>query len=153
MLSNEEREEIIKEIKRHTHKRAACVEAMKIVQRHRGWVSDEIRDIAGLLEMSHSELEGVATFFSHLYTRPIGKYVIFICDSISCWLAECDSLQDYLAERLGIRPGETTKDEQFTLMPIACLGVCERAPAMLIDDQMYTELTPEKIDDILRKYE
>jgi NADH-quinone oxidoreductase subunit E len=153
LLTEEEREEIMREIRKHTHKRTACVEAMKIVQRNRGWVSDEISDIAGMLDMSETELEGVATFFSHIYTRPVGKYVIFICDSISCWLAECESLLEYLAERLGIRPGETTKDEQFTLMPIACLGVCERAPAMLIDDQMYTELTPEKIDDILRKYE
>jgi NADH-quinone oxidoreductase subunit E len=153
LLTEEERQEIMIEIKRHTHKRAASVEAMKIVQKYRGWVSDEIRDIAEMLEMSPTELEGVATFFSHIYTRPIGKHVIFICDSISCWLAECESLLDYLTERLGIRPGETTKDEQFTLMPIACLGICEQAPVMLIGDEMYTELTPEKIDEVLKGYE
>jgi NADH-quinone oxidoreductase subunit E len=153
VLSEEERAEILKEIEGHPYKQAACVEALKIVQRNRGWVSDEIQDIAELLDMSPAEIEGVATFFSHIYTRPLGKYVIFICDSISCWLAGYDGLREYLEQRLGIKGGETTGDEQFTLMPIACLGICERAPAMLIDDTLYTELTPEKIDEILRNYE
>ena len=153
MLSEEERAEILKEIQGHPYKQAACVEALKIVQRNRGWVSDEIQDLAELLDMSPAEIEGVATFFSHIYTRPLGKYVIFICDSISCWLAGHDVLREYLEKRLGIKGGETTDDEQFTLMPIACLGICEYAPAMLIDDTLYSKLTPEKIDEILRKYE
>ena len=63
-----------------------------------------------------------------------------------------DTLREHLAKLLGIKPGETTADGQFTLMPIACLGVCEQAPAMLIDDELYTELNTEKIDEILRKY-
>lgn len=152
MLTDEEREEIIQEIKLHPNKQAACVEAMKIVQRNRGWVSDEIRDIAELLEMTPAELEGVATFFSHIYTRPVGKHIIFVCDSISCWIAGSDCVQEYLSKRLDIKAGETTTDEQFTLMPIACLGICEKAPAMLIDDELYTHLTAEKIDEILKKY-
>lgn len=153
MLTEEERSEIIKEIGRYPNKRAACVAVLKIVQRYRGWVSDEIRDIAPLLEMTPEELDGVATFFSHIYTRPLGKHVIFICDSISCWVMGYDMLQAHLLKHLGIRPGETTADGQFTLLPIACLGLCEYAPAMMVDDALYTLLTPEKIDDILRKYE
>jgi NADH-quinone oxidoreductase subunit E len=153
LLTEEEKKEILEEIKLHPRKQAACVEAMKIVQRNRGWVSDEVRDIAELLDMSPAEIEGVATFFSHIYTRPVGKYMIFVCDSISCWIKGSDCVQEHLAKRLGIKPGETTADEQFTLMPIACLGICEQAPAMLIDNELYTELTPEKIDEILKKYE
>jgi len=153
VLTEQERSEIIKEIERYPNKRAACVSVLKVVQRHRGWVSDEIRDIAPLLDMTPEELDGVATFFSHIYTRPLGKHVIFICDSISCWVMGYDMLQAHLLKHLGIRPGETTRDGQFTLLPIACLGICEYAPAMMVDDTLYTLLTPEKIDDILRKYE
>jgi len=153
MLTDEERAEILREIPRHPHKRAACVEAMKIVQKYRGWVSDEIRDIAELLDMTPAEVEGVATFFSHIYTCPLGKHVIFVCDSISCWIAGYECIREYLSERLRIKPGETTADGQFTLMPIACLGICEHAPAMMIDDELYTDLNPLKIDEILKKYE
>lgn len=153
MLTDAERTELVEEISRHPYKRAACVAALKIIQRHRGWVSDEIRDIAELLEMTPEELDGVATFFSHIYTRPVGKHMIFICDSVSCWVTGYDGLRDHLTARLGIRPGETTADGQFTLMPIACLGVCDHAPAMMIDETLYTGLDPGKIDEVLKKYE
>jgi len=153
LLTDDERTEILREIKRHPHKRAACVEAMKIVQKYRGWVSDEIRDIAELLDMTPAEVEGVATFFSHIYTCPLGKHVIFVCDSISCWVGGYECIRDYLSKRLGIKPGETTSDGQFTLMPIACLGIWEHAPAMMIDDELYADLDPAKIDEILKRYE
>jgi NADH-quinone oxidoreductase subunit E len=152
VLTEEEKREILKEIGQHPHKRAASIPALKIVQRHRGWLSDEIREIAGMLEMSIEELEGVASFFSHIYLRPPGKHLIFACDSISCWVSGYDTLRGHLAERLGIQPGETTADGQFTLMPIACLGVCDQAPALLIDDELYTQLNEEKIDEILKRY-
>lgn len=152
MLTDEERREIVKEIERHPHRKAASISALKIVQRHRGWISDELRDIAELLGMTPEELGGIASFFSHIYLRPPGKHIIFACDSISCWVSGYDTLREHLAKLLGIQPGETTGDGQFTLMPIACLGVCEQAPAMLIDDELYTGLNTEKIDEILRKY-
>ena len=152
MLTDDERREIVKEIERHPHRKAASISALKIVQRHRGWISDELRDIAELLGMTPEELGGIASFFSHIYLRPPGKHIIFACDSISCWVSGYDTLREHLAKLLGIKPGETTADGQFTLMPIACLGVCEQVPAMLIDDELYTELNTEKIDEILRKY-
>lgn len=152
MLTDDERREIVKEIERHPHRKAASISALKIVQRHRGWISDELRDIAELLGMTPEELGGIASFFSHIYLRPPGKHIIFACDSISCWVSGYDTLREHLAKLLGIKPGETTSDGQFTLMPIACLGVCEKSPAMLIDDELYTGLNTEKIDEILRKY-
>jgi len=152
VLTEEERREILEEIERRPHPKAACISALKIVQRRRGWISDELKDIAELLGLTHEELEGVATFFSHIYLTPPGKHIIFVCDSISCWISGYDTLRGHLAKLLGIKPGETTGDGQFTLMPIACLGVCEQAPAMLIDDALYTKLNREKIDEILQKY-
>jgi NADH-quinone oxidoreductase subunit E len=152
VLTEEERKEIEEELKHFTHKQAACVEALKIVQKHRGWVSDEIRALAGMLDMTPDELDAVATFYSFVFRRPVGKHIILICDSISCWVVGYDMVRDHLKRRLGISPGETGSDGQFTLLPVSCLGACDHAPAMMIDDELYQDLTPEKIDGILEGY-
>lgn len=152
MLTEEERREIEEELKHFKHKQAACVEALKIVQRHRGWVSDEIRGIAGLLGMTPDELDAVATFYSFIFRRPVGKHIILICDSISCWIMGYDIVREHLKKRLGIVPGETSADDQFTLLPVSCLGACDHAPAMMIDGELYLDLTPGKIDGILEGY-
>jgi NADH-quinone oxidoreductase subunit E len=152
MLTEEERREIEEELKHYTRKRAACIEALKIVQRRRGWISDELADIAGMLDMSVDELDDVATFYSLIFRRPVGKHVILICDSVSCWVTGYDPLRGHLEKRLGISPGETTADGQFTLLPTACLGACDQAPVMMIDDVLYGNLTPEKIDELLANH-
>lgn len=152
MLTEEEKREIEEELKHFTHKQAACVEALKIVQRHRGWVSDELGGIAVLLGMTPEELDAVATFYSFIFRRPVGKHIILICDSISCWVMGYDTLREHLKKRLGITPGETSADGQFTLLPVSCLGACDHAPAMIIDDELYLDLTLEKIDGILEGY-
>jgi NADH-quinone oxidoreductase subunit E len=154
MLSSDETKEIEHELEHYEEAHAASIEALKIVQRHRGWVSDEsIRDIAGVLGMSVEELDGVATFYNLIYRRPVGRHVIHICDSVSCWLTGYEDQLEHLRDRLGIGLGETTADERFTLLPIVCLGACERAPAMMVDGRLHTDLTPERIDGILERYE
>jgi NADH-quinone oxidoreductase subunit E len=153
MLTEEEKREIEAELHHYEQKQAACVEAMKIVQRHRGWVSDEsIRDIARLLEMTPDELDSVATFYNLIFRRPVGKHVILICDSVSCWIMGYKDLRQHLTDRLGINLGETTTDGRFTLLPIVCLGTCDHAPALMIDNELYRDLDPQKIDAILEKY-
>ena len=152
MLTEEERRDIEREILQNERKRAAAVEVLKIVQKHRGWVSDEIHDLAGILEMTPAELDAVATFYSLIFRKPVGKHVILVCDSVSCWVMGYEKILDQLTSRLGIGLNETSADGQFTLLPVACLGACDRAPAMMIDEMLYTDLTPEKIDGILEKY-
>lgn len=152
MLTEEERQEIKKELAKHSDRRAASVEALQIVQRRRGWVPDEIREIAELLEVTPDELDSVATFYSLIYRKPVGRHVILVCDSISCWVMGYEPVRGYLSSRLGIGLGETTADSLFTMLPVACLGACDRAPAMMIDDELYLDLGPEKIDAILEKY-
>jgi NADH-quinone oxidoreductase subunit E len=153
MLSEEERREIEAEIPRYAQKQAVGPEALKVVQRHRGWISDEsLRDVAALVEMTPAELDGVATFYNLVFRKPVGKHVILICDSVSCWILGYEDLREHLTARLGIRLGETTADGRFTLLPIMCLGTCDHAPAMMIDDQLYGDLTREKIDEILARY-
>jgi NADH-quinone oxidoreductase subunit E len=153
MLTEEERREIEAEIPRYPQKRATCVEAMKIVQRHRGWVSDEaLQGIGELLEMTLDELDGVATFYNLIFRKPVGRHVILICDSISCWIMGYERVREHLTARLRIGLGETTADGRFTLLPIACLGACDHAPALMVDDDLYKDLDPEKIDEILNRY-
>lgn len=154
MLTHQEQQEIEAELRHYPEKRAVCIEALKIVQQHRGWVSDEsLRDIATLLEMTPDELEGVATFYNLIFRRPVGRHVILVCDSVSCWIMGYDRLRDRLTASLGIRPGETTADGRFTLLPIVCLGTCDHAPAMMIDEDLYRDLDPEAIGDILVRYQ
>ena len=153
MLTAEEKKEIEAEFPRYEQKRAACVEALKVVQRHRGWVSDEaLIAVAEFLEMTPAELDGVATFYNLIFRKPVGRHVILVCDSVSCWIMGYERIVQHLQERLGIGLGETTADGIFTLLPIVCLGACDQAPAMMIDDELYGNLDEEKIDEILAGY-
>ena len=154
MLTIEEREEIEAELARYPTREAVCIDAMKIVQRHRGWVSDEnIRDIAQLLEMSPADLDGVATFYNLIFRKPVGRHVVMLCNSVSCWIMGYDRLCEHMTSRLGIQFGETTPDDRFTLLPIVCLGACDHAPTMLIDNELHADLDPARIDEVLEAYE
>jgi NADH-quinone oxidoreductase subunit E len=153
MLSAEESEEVDRELAHTPTRQAACIEAMKIVQRHRGWVSDEaIRDLAEHLQMSAADLDGVATFYNVIFRRPVGRHVIFYCDSVSCWIMNFPAVRDAIQQRLGIQPGETSRDGRFTLLPIQCLGACDRAPVLMVDRDTYIDVTPETVEKILQRY-
>lgn len=153
MLSPEEREEIEAELHHYEQKQAACIEAMKIVQKHRGWVSDEgIRDVAAIMDMSPAEVDSVATFYNLIFRQPVGKHVVMVCDSVSCWVMGYDGIANHLQKKLGVGMGETTPDGTFTLLPICCLGNCDRAPSMMVGDDLHQDLTNEKIDEILARY-
>ncbi len=154
MLSEEDKTAIVAESAHCPRKQGACVEALKIVQARRGWVSDEdIRDIAAELQMTAEELDGVATFYNLIFRKPVGRHVILLCDSVSCWIMGCSGLQQHLSDSLGIQPGQTTPDGRFTLLPIVCLGTCDKAPTVIIDDQLFTDLTSERLDEILSRFE
>ncbi len=154
MLTEQEKIEINSELAHCEFKQSASIETLKIIQKHRGWVSDEaIRDVAAVLEMSADELDAVATFYSFIFRQPVGRHVILVCDSISCWVMGYNPLLDLLKTKLGIAFGETTGDKRFTLLPISCLGACDRAPAMMVDEELYGPVTAEMMDEILNKYE
>ncbi|MCL4534853.1 MAG: NADH-quinone oxidoreductase subunit NuoE [Bacteroidetes bacterium] len=154
MLSDEERREIEAEMRHYEDRRAVSIEALRVVQHHRGWVSDEgLRDVGEFLGMTVADLDAVATFYNLIFRKPVGKHVILVCNSASCWIMGYDSVRDHLSARLGIKLGETTADGRFTLLPVVCLGACDRAPVMMVDNDLHGELTPEKIDAILGQYE
>jgi NADH-quinone oxidoreductase subunit E len=153
MLTDEEKREIEAALAHYENKRAASVDALKVVQRRRRWVSDEsLREVARLLEMSAEELENVATFYNLIFRKPVGRHVILVCNSVSCWIMGYERLRQRLQETLAIAPGETTADERFTLLPIVCLGACDRAPAMMIDEDLYGDIDPDRLDGILARH-
>ncbi len=153
MLSPEERREIEDELAHYPYKQAVSIDAMKSVQRHRGWVSDEsLRDIAEFLGMSADDLDGVATFYNLIFREPVGRHVITVCDSVSCWIMGCDRIREHLCSRLGIKPGETTSDGRFTLLPVVCLGACDHAPVMMVDEDLHPDLEPQRLDGLLERY-
>ncbi len=153
MLTDDERRDIEVEIDGCENAESASVEALRVLQRHRGWVSDEaVKDIAPLLDMSPDKLDGVATLYSFIFRRPVGRHVIFVCDSVSCYVMGYETLLDHLSRRLGIGMGETTPDNRFTLLPVSCIGLCDHAPALVIDDDPYGDLDSGKLDEILKKY-
>ena len=151
-LTPEEKREIAEEQKRYPDRRAACVEALKIAQRSRGWISDEtLRELAEHLGMTADELDGVATFYNMIFRRPVGRHVIFLCDSVSCWVMGEEALRAQLKERLGIDFGQTSADGEYTLLPVACLGTCDHAPALLLDRELHGDLTETQIDALIAR--
>jgi NADH-quinone oxidoreductase subunit E len=153
MLTEEERRDIDRLITRYPDPRAASVEALKVVQQHRGWIPDgALAEVAERLGMSEAALDGVATFYSLLFRRPVGDHVVLVCDSVSCWLTGSDRIVEEFRDRYHAGLGQTTPDNRFTLLPIPCLGACDGAPAMMVDDDLHLNVDPERLDEILAGY-
>lgn len=153
MLTAEEKKEIDEAISIVPVKKAACIEALKVVQNHRRWISDEsLKAVADYIEMSPEEVDSVATFYNMLFRQPVGRHVILVCDSISCWVMGYENLRDEIMKRLGIQYGQTTPDERFTLLPNCCLGTCDKAPALMIGPDLYQNVRVDQLDEILKKY-
>ena len=153
-LTEEEIKEIEHEMELYPDRQAVGLEALKIVQKHQGWVSDEsLLAISIYLDLPVADLESVATFFNLVYRQPVGKNVILFCNSVSCWIMGCDDMRTHINEKLGVDFGETTEDGTFTNLPVPCLGDCDRAPVMMVGDDLYRNLTPEKINQIISDYQ
>ena len=154
MLTPIEKTEIDKAISEVPVRKAAGIEALKIVQHHRRWISDEsLHEIATYMEMSPEELDSVATFYNLIFRKPVGRHIILVCDSISCWVMGYESIRDHLIQRLAVKYGETTKDGRFTLLPNCCLGTCDCAPALMIDNDLYRNVSIGQLEELLNRYE
>lgn len=148
-LSNDEIAEIEKEITHLNDRKSAAIDALKIVQKHRRWVSDaSLQEVANLLGMSYAELDSIATFYNLIFRKPVGEKVILFCDSVSCWIMGGDKVREKVKDKLQIGLGETTADGKYTLLPMTCLGDCDHAPAMIVGEDLHHDLTNESIDEI-----
>ncbi len=145
------------DIEHHMHHypdpRAASLDALKIVQKINGWVNDaQVLAVAQLLGISLADVEGVATFYNRIYRQPVGRHVILLCDSIACYLMGAEHLAAAFKQTLGIEYGQTTSDGRFTLLPICCLGNCDKAPTLMIDDDIHDLITAAHIAPLLESY-
>ncbi len=126
---------------------------LKRAQEEFGYVPREfIAEVAQSLDISISEVFGVATFYSFLSTKPLGRNVIRICKSLPCYLKKSEMIIKSVEDEIGIKPGETTPDGKFSFELTNCIGVCDKAPAMMINDEAHVNLTPRKISQILKAY-
>ena len=152
-LSEAELAEIHHEMGHYEDPRAASIEALKAVQKHRGWVPDAAIDaIAAVIGIPASDVEGVATFYNMIFRRPVGRHVIKVCDSISCFLTGYDALKDALMAHTGLGYGETSADSRYTLLPVCCLGNCDKGPTLMIDDDTHGPVAPADVPALLERY-
>ncbi len=135
------------------HRQSAVLPALSLVQEHNGgWLTQELLDaVADYLGMAHIAVYEVATFYSMLELKPVGRHKICVCTNVSCMLMGCSTIVKHLQQRLGINFGETTPDGKFTLKEVECLGACANAPMFHLGHRYYENLTPEKVDQILDK--
>jgi len=135
-------------------RRAAAIDALMIVQQERGWLSDEtLQELAAELQLSVAELDALASFYTRLFRHPTGRHRVYYCNSVSCWIMGCEELREHLQKGLGIAPGETSTDGRFTLLPTVCLGLCEQAPVLAVDDDLYSIRDHTWLKEILDGYE
>lgn len=122
-------------------------------QKDKGGLSDEVlAEVAKSLNMSLSEVYGVATFYSFLSTKPVGRNVIRVCKSLPCFYKNSAMVVQSVQKELGIRPGEITTDGRFSLELANCIGGCDKPPAMMVNGDIHNDLTPEKISRVLQSY-
>ncbi len=140
-------------VKKHGQERSSLLPILQGIYEYDHYVSDEAMvEIAKQLDISSAEVYGKATFYHFLDTVPRGEYVIRLCKTIVCEMKEKESIVKTLENLLKIKVGETTLNRKFSLLYTNCLGWCHKGPAMLINDEIYTELTPEKVEKIITEY-
>ncbi len=150
MIPEELRRELVEKVAGVEFPREEAIDVMFALQDHYGYMTDEAMEEAGeLLNMTPVELEELATFYDFIYRSPVGRYVIHVCDSLICWMDGYEWVVDHLCRRLKVKMGGTSPDGLFSLLPVCCIGYCDRAPAMMVNRRVYGRLTKEKIDRIL----
>jgi NADH-quinone oxidoreductase E subunit len=153
MFSEEAKKTLDKIVAKYPTKKAALLPALWLAQEeYGGWLPAEaMAEVAGYLDLSPAEVEGVASFYTMYNKQPTGKFHIEVCHNIACMVVGADDLIEHIARKLGIQKGETTSDGQFTLSGAECLGACANAPCMMIRDKYYENVTPETADRIIEE--
>lgn len=153
VLHDDDRAAIAHETHHYEDPRAACIEALKIVQHRHGWVPDgAIAAIGEVLGVPATDIEGVATFYNLIFRHPVGRHVIKMCDSVACFLTGYPDLKQAFIDKLGVGLGQTTPDNRFTLLPICCLGACDKGPVLMIDQDTHFDVAAGTINELLEQY-
>lgn len=139
---------------RYPAKRAALLPALNLAQEQNGYISAEVESfVAELLNLPEVDVHEVVTFYTLYKRRLMGRRHIRLCTNIACWIRGCDAIRNHLSGKLGAEPGEVTRDGKFSWETVECLGACDMAPMMQVDDDYYGHLSPEKVDKILQEVE
>ena len=139
-------------VQRYPQKRAALLTVLHLAQREFGWLSREVMEYVGrLLDIPAGEVYDTASFYTMFYQKPVGKYHIQVCHTLSCALRGARNIYEHLEQKLGIKAGEVTPDGKFSLVKVECLGSCGTAPVVQINDDYFEGLTIEQLDDILNR--
>jgi NADH-quinone oxidoreductase subunit E len=137
---------------RYPTKRAVLLPALHMIQHEYNWIPMKaVQEVAEFLDLAPAEALDTATFYEEYWLRPKGKYLVQVCRSLSCEICGSRQITDHLRDKLGIEVGETSDDGKFTLIELECLGSCGTAPAILVNDVLYEDLTTETIDQLIRE--
>ncbi|MFQ5534424.1 MAG: NADH-quinone oxidoreductase subunit NuoE [Sphingomonadales bacterium] len=135
---------------RYPNRRSAIMPALFLAQEENGHLSGEVlRKVADILDVAEIWVYEVATFYSLFHIEPLGKFHIQLCTNVSCLLSQAGGLLAYLEKRLGIAPGDTTDDGLFTLSTVECLGSCDTAPVLMVNDAYFENMSERRVDEML----
>jgi NADH-quinone oxidoreductase subunit E len=150
MLRKNTKEAILALQQQYPMKRSALIPALHLAQRELGYLPRTTQDeVATLFDIVPNEVHALVTFYDMFFDEPVGQHIIHVCKNVSCMLRGCDPLLAALCEKLQIAPGQTTSDGAFTVITSECLAACDRAPMMLVDDEVVGPIAPEELDDLL----
>lgn len=150
MLSENVKKAIFELQKQYPEKRSALIPALHLAQAEVGYLPHETQaEVAALFEMDASEVNGVVTFYDMFFEKPVGKHLIHVCKNASCMLRGCDELLQKLCQKLQVVPGEVSADGEFTVIASECLGACDRAPMMLVDDKVVGPVKESELELLL----
>ncbi|HLZ21743.1 MAG TPA: NADH-quinone oxidoreductase subunit NuoE [Ktedonobacterales bacterium] len=152
MITDEVKDRMRAACARFPERRSGMLPCLHLAQEAEGYVTPEgIQAVAEVIGCKVDEVESIVTFYAMYFTKPVGKHVIKVCTSISCYLRGCDDLMAHLEQRLGIKRGETTPDGQFTLLPIECLAACGMAPVLQVNSEFVENVTMEHADALIER--
>jgi NADH-quinone oxidoreductase E subunit len=154
MISEQAKQRMRDLAARYPIARSAVLPSLHIAQEEEGYITQEaLQTVAEVLNLTKDDVESVATFYTMYYQRPMGKKVIKVCTSISCYLRNCDALVAHLEQRLSIKRGETTPDGNYTLLTTECLASCGTAPVLQVNDEFVEHVTPTVADALIEQWE
>lgn len=152
LLSEESKQRIRELMAKYPKPRSAILPALHVVQEQLGWVPEEAQaEVAEMFGMPAAEVRSLVTFYYMYHRKPVGKYVLKVCRSISCWLRRSEDVEHNLCHHLGVKPGEMTEDGMFTVVHGECMAACVAAPVIQVNDRFVENIDPDKVSDIIDK--
>ena len=149
-FSAEELQEVQKHISKYPEKKAAIMPVLWMAQNKWGWLSLDVMTYVGnLLDLPLSHVEGVASFYTMYFKKPMGKYHVQVCTNVSCMLRKGDEIYSHVSERLGIAHNQRTEDGMFSIEEVECMGACGGAPMIAINEDFFENVDIEKVDNLL----